>query len=90
MNTYGIGTAVQLSGSFITPAGVYVDPTTVSCEITFPNGYVQTISGGSITRIALGQYQVDFTGPSAGIFKYRWVGTGAVLASNVPVAIQFL
>jgi len=80
MSTYTIGDLVRLSASF-TVGGVATDPTTVVCIVRDPTGVETTYS--SPTKDSTGAYHVDhdLTNAIAGVWSYRYAGTGACQAA---------
>jgi hypothetical protein len=79
--SYEIGTAVTVEGTF-SVSSTNTDPTTVTLEITDPSGNTDTYSSSDLTNSAVGVYSKEFTPDEAGKWKYRFVGTGAVIAAN--------
>lgn len=80
-NSYNIGTAVQVSVTF-SASSTNTDPTTVTLEITDPSGNTDTYSTTDLTNSAVGVYSKTVTPDEAGYWKYRFSGTGAVIAAN--------
>lgn len=60
--------------------GVPTDPDTVTLVVTDPNGDATTHTA-DITRASAGVYTLDVPCPTAGVWGYVWVGSGA--ASDV-------
>lgn len=84
MNVYQPGNTVQLYVSFAlaTGSGNPVDPTAVVCRVTDPTGVETDYSGGSITKASVGNYNFSFAVYTSGVWKYRWEGTGSVVAAQ--------
>ena len=63
--------------------GTATDPTAVSLVVTDPTGTATTYTyaASQITKTATGVYTKDVPCPTAGVWSYVWVGTGA--ASDV-------
>lgn len=82
-NSYQMGNAVKVSCTFQV-SSTDTDPTAVTLEVTDPSGNTDTYTyaGGTVDKDATGQYSKTFTPDEAGYWKYRWVGTGAVIAAN--------
>lgn len=80
-NSYNMGTAVQVSVTF-SVSSTNTDPTTVTLEITDPSGNTDTYSTTDLTNSAVGVYSKTVTPDEAGYWKYRFAGTGAVIAAN--------
>ena len=75
---YAIGQTVRLTCAFATVAGVATDPTAVSVIVDDPTGNQTTYA--SPTKDSTGNYHQDVVPTSAGQWRYRWAGTGAVAA----------
>jgi hypothetical protein len=82
-SSYQMGMAVKMSCTF-TVSSTNTDPTTVTLEITDPNGTQTdyTYAGGTVDKDATGIYSKTITPNLAGYWKYRFVGTGACIAAN--------
>lgn len=80
ISSYDVGDLVQLTASF-SVGGVATDPTSVVCTIISPLSVVTTLA---TTQDSTGNYhaQFDLTGAVAGIWTYRWEGTGAAQAAE--------
>ncbi|MBP7594300.1 MAG: hypothetical protein KA755_01475 [Candidatus Microthrix sp.] len=72
-----VGDTVTLSNTFKV-AGTATDPTTISLTVTDPSGTATTYThaGSTITKTATGVYTKDLAAPSAGLWSYKWTGTG--------------
>ena len=92
-STYDIGDRVRTTAKFTTSTGStdYTDPTTVTFHYENPGGGVTTgslnVGGGStanenIFKSSTGQFYYDITTTGAGIYEYRWKGTGLVTAAG--------
>ena len=83
--TYDVGDGIKLAITFQagTPA-VDTDPSTVTLLIRDPDAVVvsYTYAAAEITKDATGKYSkiIDLT--KAGIWSWRWIGTGSVKASE--------
>ena len=93
MNAYQVGDLVRISAAFTNEAGAAADPTTVTLlvKLRYVIGSTATTYTypTNITKDSTGNYHVDFTPTTEGIWDYRWVGTGSVQAAaesafNVP------
>jgi hypothetical protein len=80
-NSYQFGTAVVVESTF-SVSSTNTNPTAVSLEITDPSGNVDTYATTDLTNSATGVYAYSFTPDEAGLWKYRFAGTGAVIAAN--------
>jgi hypothetical protein len=80
---YEIDTMLQLTGTFADAlTGQLADPTTITLYLQPPTGVLQTITGGSLTRISTGVYTYTFTASISGAWSYKWQGTGAVVVTS--------
>lgn len=72
------GDTVTLTNTFAV-AGVATDPSTVALVVTDPAGSATTYTyaGGTITKSATGVYTKNITASTAGIWSYKWTGTGS-------------
>lgn len=78
MARYDVGDGIRFSVKFVDAAsGVFVDPSTVEFSLKSPGGEVakNTYPNG-ITRTAAGSYHIDSLIMEAGVFWYRWAGSG--------------
>lgn len=80
MNSYWPGTAVTLTAPFTTPAGVAVDPTTVTFKTKSPAGTITSyvyLTDAALVKVSVGIYALTITPTVSGAW-YVWViGTGA-------------
>jgi hypothetical protein len=83
MNAYTLGTQIRLSATFTDANAAAADPTTVTCEVQRRPDADGTVYSypAQITKTGTGAYYVDIV-PTEGIWDYRWVGTGAVVAAS--------
>jgi len=85
VNTYDIGQAVRCDVVFADTAGTATDPTTVTFIIRDPSGNETTYTyppAGTIVKDGVGDYHADVTLDEAGLWYYRWEGTGALVAAS--------
>lgn len=84
INTYPVLERVRLSVTFEDAINnlVPVDPSAVTLALTTPDGTVSNVSGSDIINDSVGKYHYDLTVTAAGLWIYRWQGTGAVIASS--------
>lgn len=85
MAKYEVETSIEIEGVFRDSlTGIYVDPTEVQLFIKDPAGAIvdHTTLDGSITRSETGHYLFDFVVDQAGTWTYKWLGTGAYVASS--------
>jgi hypothetical protein len=93
MNAYNVGDLVRITATF-TSASVPADPTAISCIVKRryqlpPVASTTYVYPTTISKDSTGVYHVDVVPDTEGIYDYRWVGTGAVIAAgesafNVP------
>lgn len=84
MNTYHTSQQVRLQSTFDLD-GVLTDPGTITFKLKVPSGGVTTYVYGTdaqLKRASAGTYYVDYTISEEGVHSFRFVGTGAVVASN--------
>lgn len=81
---FDLGDTVQLTGDFYSLTGVLTDPTTVKVVIRTPTGSetTRTYAGGTVTKVSTGVYTSDYAPATAGLYRYRWVGTGTVATAE--------
>ncbi len=72
-----VGDTVTLSNP-LAVSGTATDPTTISLVVTDPAGTATTYTyaGATITKTATGVYTKNITASTAGVWSYRWTGTG--------------
>jgi len=72
---------------FKNAAGALTDPTTVTLEVKKPNGTVTTYTyaAAQIIKDSVGRYSYQLTVDAAGVWSYRWIGTGTVVAAEQDV-----
>ena len=75
---YDVGDAVALWGHFATAQGVPADPTTVTLTVRAPDASETTYTGAQLTHASVGAYSAVLVVSQAGLYRYRWAGTGAV------------
>jgi hypothetical protein len=80
-NSYQFGTNVTVESTF-SVSTTNTDPTAVTLEITDPSGNTETKATTDLTNSAVGVYSYSFTPDEAGLWRYRFAGTGAVIAAN--------
>lgn len=78
MNSYDIGSSTNLVASFINSVGIAVDPTTVILRIKNPKGIV---SVNTPTNTGVGLYSYELALDIAGVYYYRFEGTGTAIAA---------
>ncbi len=78
MASYDIGDKITLRASF-TDSDAAVDPSTVTCAVRAPDG---TPSAPSVSKAATGVYTATVLPDAAGVWFYRFAGTGAYVAAE--------
>lgn len=90
---YDLGDYISIDGTFHdTKDNKFVDPTTVAFSFQwYVNSGTRWVYGtsGSITRLALGSYRVNFHLDNPGYLAWRWEGTMGTL-SNVDTDRVFI
>ena len=84
MPVWDVGDAVRLRTRFRDLAGNYADPTAVTGLVRKPDGTETAYTEPTITNDAalVGGYYLDITVDQAGLWIYRFNGTGAVTAQD--------
>ena len=85
LNSYVQGQSVRIYLRFKNAQGVPADPTTVTLKVETPAGVTTTYTyaGGHLTKPETGVYYYDIdTTTAAGVWHYRGIGTGAVVAAG--------
>ena len=84
MNSYVVGNPVHCTVQFKNTGGTATDPTTITAKIRTPAGTIttQTYGDGVLLRSAAGAYYVDVTPTTSGTWSYRFIGAGALVATN--------
>lgn len=77
--SYTIGNTVRLSVEFLDAAGALVDPTDVTCRLRGPES-LAAISL-PVTKESVGKYHADALAEAAGVWFYRFAGSGTVDAA---------
>jgi hypothetical protein len=84
VNSYQVGDQIRLTATFTNSALAVADPTTVTCQVKLR--YIGTSTTytypATITKDSTGVYHVDVIPTNEGIWDYRWVGTGTVVAAE--------
>jgi len=74
MTVYDIGDLAHLTASFANPQGAPTDPTTVTLTIASPSALTDITA--ALVHDDVGVYHYDLPITEAGLWRYRWVGTG--------------
>lgn len=88
VHRYDVNDLVRFAVSFVSTDGVTLaDATHVTFHVKNPLGSVASYLnsggiGGSITRVAVGQFAKEMTLDLVGSYFYRWSGTGGVQANE--------
>lgn len=82
---YDVGDAVRCRVEFKDTSDSFIDPTTVTFKLKLPSGSTTTYVYGTdaqLVKDSTGKYHVDVDISSAGIYYYRFIGTGTVKAAG--------
>lgn len=84
--TYDQGDVVRIEVQFNDVDANPADPTTISLMVQDADGTqnTYTYAGGTVSKVGTGHYyrDHDLTGGDGGWWYYRWVGAGALIASE--------
>jgi hypothetical protein len=76
INTYFVGTAIELSGLFRDKTGLPVDPSVVRCRVKSPSDIETTYTYGDEDSVVVknsdGSYSVEIIADEAGTWHYRF------------------
>lgn len=78
-----VGGSIELVATFSVD-GTLTDPSTISLSIMDPAGAVTTYTYGAaqITKDSTGVFSKNISLTTEGNWKWRWVGTGTVVAAE--------
>lgn len=79
MTTYTPGDVVTLSAVFLNTSGAPTNPSNVALYVKDPFG---NTTNNTPTNDSAGNYHFDLSVPNAGVYNYRWVGTGTVTTTQ--------
>lgn len=79
IDAYDIGDTVRLTATFTNESAANADPTTVTVSIRAPDG---TVTTPTATQSSTGVYYCDLAVTMAGVWRYRFAGTGALVAAG--------
>lgn len=85
-NSYDVGDLVRISAVFKNVNLSLVDPSSVVVLINQPNGTTYSKQYGTdadVVKDSTGNYYIDYYIQQAGLYSYKFSGTGAVTASGV-------
>jgi NADPH:quinone reductase-like Zn-dependent oxidoreductase len=90
MTIYQVGDAVRLQATFRSLDGVNTDPTAVSVKVLDPGGTITTytLAGGQVVKAADGVFRYTLSLTVAGLYTYKWFGTGTVQAASRDMALE--
>lgn len=82
-NTYDIGNVVRLKVTFTDQDGNVVDPTDVQLNVRLYGGDIETFTYGhvQVLRLSEGIYYYDYTPLTSGLYYYRFIASGIVIAA---------
>ena len=81
MNSYSLGSAVLVSALFKDANNIPVNPTTITLKVRDPTS-VETDYTTGFTNQGVGMYTYVFVPTVSGVWRYRWIGTGAATAAS--------
>lgn len=82
MNSYDFGNAIVMSSAFTDSNNVPTDPTTVTLRIMDPSGVESIFTTPQLTHVGTGVFSLTFPCLKAGVWYYRFEGTGACVATQ--------
>ena len=83
ITVYQIDTMIQINASFYNvAANQLVDPTNLALFLLDPNNNETTVNPALIVRTGIGEYYYNFLPPSAGLWAYKWQGTGDITVTS--------
>lgn len=83
INSYEFGNMVTLNVIFTdVTTNMLVDPSIVTLRVLDPNNVEKIYTGSQVIRNSLGNYSYPVFGDLAGIWNYRWEGSGNVVAAQ--------
>jgi hypothetical protein len=90
MAQYQKGDSVRLTWSTSDLNGVPMDPTAVILYVLTPANVLTsyTLAGGAVTKDSTGEFHYDLVLNEGGVWRYRWVATGAVTAASEDTRID--
>jgi hypothetical protein len=75
---FDVNDLVEVRCTFTNDSGVNTNPSTVSLQVKEPDGTITTYAQGTLTNSATGVWQKNVTPDAAGLWYYRFSGTGTV------------
>lgn len=78
IDAYDVGDTVRLTATFTDASDVDANPTTVTVSVRAPDGMTTTPTA---TQDSTGIWYYDLTLSQAGTWRYRFAGTGALVAA---------
>jgi hypothetical protein len=83
MNSYPVGNTIALKVTFMDAVTRQpADPTTVKLRVQDPSGAEVDYLIPTMTHPSTGLFQQEIVSAMPGTWKYRWEGTGAVIAAS--------
>lgn len=82
VNEYVLGTPVELTVTFTNLAGDPTDPSTVVCKVKKPDDTESDFTGTDLANDDTGVYSTIFVADQVGDWRYRWEGSGALVAAT--------
>lgn len=84
-----VGESTTLFAEFFDATGALADPTGITLTITAPDGTVTTKTIADLIHASVGRYEWVLLVDQAGIWTYRFDGTGAVTAGETAILQVF-
>lgn len=82
---YDINDQPRITNTFTNLAGDATDPTAVTCNVKSPSGTTTVYTYGTdanLTKLETGVYALDLPLTESGCYKWKFNGTGALIASD--------
>lgn len=84
-SNYIVGSEVLLSVAFLNNSGTPLDPTAITLQVKKNGGattsYVYGVDA-TLYRGGTGVYYRAYTPATAGVYYYKWAGTGTLVAAS--------
>lgn len=91
VNVFPAGQEIRISGSFADASGDPADPTAVFCVVKAPGSdpdvYEYSVDP-EVVKDSIGEYYLDQTLSSSGLWVARWYSTGSLVSSSTDVLIR--
>ena len=77
---FDVGDLVEVTAAFTNLEGVATNPTAVVLRVVKPDGTASTVTASNTGTV--GEYAGSVTVDQAGLWEYRFTGSGAVVAAE--------